>query len=240
MPRLDILINIADLASHSIVLDPCAGIGTINIRASLQSHYGLGGELVHSLFQVHAPYFLECNKKFQQLQRKGVVDMAGWDATMMPLRDSFVDAVISDIPFGTLRWKFSLFPWPVFTEVLCPVSFKGQKCLTHNELHSFMSGFIYECARVLTRNSGKMVLLCGDCDIVVKALASLNERILRNRNNGSDDDVVFHLPCESIFPVNISGILAWIVVVRRGRAMPLPSTQYRGRTKPKNRISYAR
>ena len=26
--------------------------------------------------------------------------MAGWDATMLPIRESIVDAVISDIPFG--------------------------------------------------------------------------------------------------------------------------------------------
>ena len=172
--QTDILISISNLPPHCIILDPCAGIGTINIRASLQGHYGIGGEVVPTLFQEHAPYFLDCNRKLFQSVLRGAVDMHGWDATMLPLRDSFVDAVISDIPFG-------------------------QKCLTHNELHAFMTGFIFECARVLVRNTGKMSLLCGDYDIVLSTLASLNER---------SQDTVFYMPPESVFPVNISGILA--------------------------------
>jgi tRNA G10 N-methylase Trm11 len=96
----DILISIADLPPHSIILDPCAGIGTINIRASFQGHFGLGGEILPKLFEDHVPYFLECNKKFQQKLSRGAADMTGWDATMLPLREAFVDAVVSDIPFG--------------------------------------------------------------------------------------------------------------------------------------------
>lgn len=165
-----------------------------------------------SLFEEHAPYFLDCNGKFHHSQSRGAVDMNGWDATMLPLRDSFVDAVISDIPFG-------------------------QKCLTHNELHAFMSGFIYECARVLTKNTGKMILLCGDYEIVHSTLASLNERSARS---SSLEEKVFRLPCESVFPVNISGILAWVIVVHRGCGKPFPSSSYRVRTKPKHRLSYAR
>lgn len=93
------------LYSPTTKKDPCAGIGTINIRASLQAHYGIGGEIVPSLFQEHAPYFLDCNRIFQNSQRRGVVDMNGWDATMLPLRDSFVDAIVSDIPFGTQHYS---------------------------------------------------------------------------------------------------------------------------------------
>lgn len=95
------MICVADLPRHSVILDPCAGIGTITIRASLQSHFGLGGDILPALFQGQAPYFHECNRKFQQRQCRGVADMAGWDATMLPMRESIVDAVVSDIPFGT-------------------------------------------------------------------------------------------------------------------------------------------
>jgi tRNA G10 N-methylase Trm11 len=101
------MVSIADLHQHSVVLDPCAGIGTINIRAALQSHYGIGGELLPSLFEDQAPYFLDCNRKFQGIHHRkgsGATDMAGWDATMLPMRDSIIDAVISDIPFGKCIW----------------------------------------------------------------------------------------------------------------------------------------
>eukprot|EP00804_Cyclotella_cryptica_P016691 CCRYP_002004-RC/>CCRYP_002004-RC protein AED:0.33 eAED:0.33 QI:0/0.25/0/1/0/0.2/5/0/628 len=138
--------------------DPCAGIGTVTIRASLQSHFGLGGDILPALFQEQAPYFHQCNRKFQRRQYRGAADMAGWDATMLPIRESFVDAVISDIPFG-------------------------QKCLSHNELNAFMSGFVYECARVLVENNGKMILLCGDYEIVLSSLACLNERSSRSSTN---------------------------------------------------------
>eukprot|EP00804_Cyclotella_cryptica_P016692 CCRYP_002004-RA/>CCRYP_002004-RA protein AED:0.27 eAED:0.27 QI:403/0.33/0.25/1/0/0/4/0/698 len=157
-PPPDILISIANLPRHSVILDPCAGIGTVTIRASLQSHFGLGGDILPALFQEQAPYFHQCNRKFQRRQYRGAADMAGWDATMLPIRESFVDAVISDIPFG-------------------------QKCLSHNELNAFMSGFVYECARVLVENNGKMILLCGDYEIVLSSLACLNERSSRSSTN---------------------------------------------------------
>lgn len=108
----DILIDVANLPRNSVVLDPCAGIGTVNIRATLQSHYGIGGELSPSLFWNKAPYFFDCNRQYRQLAQGDKLasngrcqrgsDMAGWDATLLPLRDSFVDAVISDIPFGEI------------------------------------------------------------------------------------------------------------------------------------------
>ncbi len=109
----------------------------------------------------------------------------------------------------------------------------GQKCLSHNELSAFMPGFICECARVLVKNTGKMVLLCGDIELAMSTVASLNER-----SQSGKFKAVFHLPCESVFPVNISGTLAWIIVLRRCQGCPIQSTYYR--TKPKKTISYAR
>ena len=106
----DILIHIANPSPNSIVLDPCAGIGTIPLRASLRSHYGLGGELSPHLFWDAAPHFFnshhhyrQCTQNDNDIKNNRIAEMAGWDATMLPLRDSFVDIVISDIPFGQVR-----------------------------------------------------------------------------------------------------------------------------------------
>ena len=239
---------------HSIILDPCAGIGTINIRASFFQHYGLGGEIVTSLFEEHAPYFLSCNSKFSHPKSRGVVDMAGWDATMLPLRSSLVDAVVSDIPFGQkvrvlsiqylwcsrmIRLRNSFLYLALSLNVNMTIR---NECLNHNELHAFVSGFIFECARVLVRNTGKMVLLCGDYEIILSTIASLNDRSTKANKKGYNalENLVFHVPCKSIFPVNISGILAWVVIVQRGSGEPVPSYHYRVKTKPKSRLSYAR
>ena len=215
----DILINIANPLPHSVILDPCAGIGTIPLRSGSFSHYGLGGEVSQPIFWNAAPHFVKCNQMINCNGRQ-ISDLAGWDATILPLRDSFVDAVISDIPFG-------------------------QKCMSSSELMVFMPSLFYQCARVLVPKTGKMLLLCGNFETVVKCLFALNERsrIIGNGNidenvksngkgNNHDDkscvlEVVFQLPCESIFPANIGGHIAWILVVKRGTRAPVPPANYR-------------
>ncbi|KAL7471251.1 hypothetical protein ACHAXS_011558 [Conticribra weissflogii] len=209
----DILIDVASPSPHSVILDPCAGIGTIPLRSSIRSHYSIGGELSEALFSHFVPQFIECHKKSNKSSQ--VADLAGWDATLLPLRDSFVDVIISDIPFG-------------------------QKCLSTNLLSVFLPSLLYQCARVLVHN-GKMVLLCGNFETILNSLNNLNgrsrymsEKQLDSEEDGGHGrgysegkDSVFELPCDSVFPVNIGGLIAWIIVVRRGKMKPLPPTNYR-------------
>jgi len=207
------MIHVANPSPHSVILDPCAGIGTIPLRSSIKSHYSLGGELSESLFSQFVPQFIECHKKSNKSSR--VADLLGWDATILPLRDSFVDVIISDIPFG-------------------------QKCLSTNLLSVFLPSLLYQCARVLVPN-GKMVLLCGNFETLLNALDNLNNRsrYLSEKHAGREDDggrsgsdlegmeSVFELPCDSVFPANIGGLVAWVIVVRRGKMTPIPPTNYR-------------
>lgn len=188
------MINVANPSPNSVILDPCAGIGTIPLRSSIQSHYSLGGELSESLFSQFVPQFIECHKKSNKSSL--VADILGWDATILPLRDSFVDVIISDIPFG-------------------------QKCLSTNLLSVFLPSLLYQCARILVPH-GKMVLLCGNFETILNALENLNGRSRylsekHERSDGGDQsgagsegkEFVFELPCDSVFPANIGGLVAW-------------------------------
>ena len=99
------------------------------------------------------------------------------------------------------------------------------------------------------------VLLCGNYESIITSLLGLNEQskdgresrgasdvsqsetknderaLSSNANRGtaniSNCDAVFKLPCKSIFPVNIGGFIAWVVVVERGEGIPIAPTTYR-------------
>lgn len=130
---------------------------------------------------------------------------------LLPLRDSCVDCIVSDLPFG-------------------------QKCLSSRELAWFLPLLLYQCARVLVPGAGKMVLLCGgNFEVILDIIQSLNVAVAAatSRNDGDDGHpsaaaTVFALPCESVFPVNVGGFIAWVIVVYRGTAArPVAPEDYR-------------
>eukprot|EP00978_Attheya_sp_CCMP212_P008286 scaffold19457_cov49-Attheya_sp.AAC.2 len=176
----NLLIHMAQLQPGDIVLDPCAGMGTIPLEASFQTHIvGFGGDvyLPNSLVSSYSHQI----RQFQDTTTstcKGVGEMMQWDAALLPFRDGFVDAIISDLPFG-------------------------QKCLSAIELKNFLPLMLSECARVLTPTTGRMVLLCGGGShiTVMDTIHLLKE--------------FWQQPCRAVRPVNISGILAWILVIDR-------------------------
>jgi hypothetical protein len=53
-----------------------------------------------------------------------------------------------------------------------------------------------------------MILLCGAYPSILDSLAKLNDL----QPNGA----VWNLPCEAVFPVNIGGLIAWVIKVKRG------------------------
>ena len=53
-----------------------------------------------------------------------------------------------------------------------------------------------------------MLLLCGAYPSILDSLAKLNDL--------QPDGAVWNLPCEAVFPVNIGGLVAWVVKVKRG------------------------
>ena len=95
-------------------------------------------------------------------------------------------------------------------------------------------------ARILRPKTGRIVLLCGSYYQAVLCLKQLN---IAAENPSPSEDVIC-MPCESIFPVNIGGLLAWVVVARRGSASVIPfpdhATQVKTLTAKRERIARQR
>eukprot|EP00957_Ditylum_brightwellii_P198084 15091327-Ditylum_brightwellii.AAC.1 len=133
---------------------------------------------------------------------------------MLPLRDSSVDVIVSDLPFG-------------------------QRCLSTHRLSLLVPLMMYECARVLREGSGRMVLLCGVYSGIVDSLMELNKASKEQQEQHQDEEErkkedhhdVFQTPFDSVFPVNIGGLSAWIIIVRRGYGKVIAPKDAKKRTR---------
>lgn len=85
----------------------------------------------------------------------------------------------------------------------------GRLCLSSSKLQQLLPLTMNEMARVLQPSSGKMVLLCGHYKLVMEALEGIN-------HSHGKDNVIWQFPCTAAFPVNIGGMLAWVVQIHRG------------------------
>lgn len=197
-----LLLRLAQLQVGDVLLDPCAGVGTIPLES--RGAMALGGDLqlsaedpIAGLANQYRRYSLQLQQQQQQApwghsntplsrsQRNNYADLMAWDACCLPIRSSSVDAIVSDLPFG-------------------------QQCLSTNQLHGLLPLLVQEMARVLRPITGRMVLLCGNHGTILDELI---------RSNAKHDSCVWQLPCASVFPVNLGGLMAWCLVVRRGHGM---------------------
>lgn len=167
-----LLLEIANVEKGDVVLDPCAGIGTIPLYT--KNGVGLGGDL--SL--TSATYATVVKEYIRKFSPNPNTNVCAWDAGALPIRTASIDVVVSDLPFG-------------------------KQCLSSNKLYRFLPLWFCELARVLCPGTGRVVLLCGAYGIVVDALQSINGEDYKN------------WVVTSVFPVNIGGILAWIVMAKR-------------------------
>jgi Putative RNA methylase family UPF0020 len=215
-----------------VIVDPCAGIGTIPNEGTMLPSWRRaqdGGEAIFCSSRVLTfggdlalcpsglgPVGAEYARKIRRLRAKpnqstppyasigsSVSDLFAWDAANIPMRTASADAIISDLPFG-------------------------QQCLSSWKLNFFLPCLMTECARLLRPTTGRMVLLCGSYLPVLQALVQVNEWNCTTRNNGERIDgppagEVWIFPCQAVFPVNIGGLLAWIVQIQRGPAPLRPS-----------------
>lgn len=167
-----ILLELADLQDYDVILDPCAGVGTIPLE--VDQHFvskkcvGLGGDLA-----LNNP---DLTKVATLLKTTSL--MAVWDASFLPIRTSSVDVIVSDLPFG-------------------------QQCLSQNELNQLLPLVFSECARVLHPGSGRMVVLCGGTP---KNLFEILQKW---------SGKYWQQPVRRVSPMNIGGLLAWIVRLDR-------------------------
>jgi hypothetical protein len=205
-----LLCHIARVKKGDLILDPCAGVGTIPVEASFLGNvmtcFGLGGDIAISksggggenFSSMIVNYFKQARDcQRDQLCGKGGSDVLSWDATSIPIRDSVIDCIISDLPFGL-------------------------KCMSAKTLNSFLPLLFSECARLLRRKSGRMTLLCGS------SYKSVLDAIMHQTiHNGGDLKNFFVIT--SIFPVNIGGISAWIIQATRNDVAAVRIKNHRAR-----------
>ena len=196
-----ILLQMANLQKYDIVLDPCAGVGTIPVEVEqYHKHFdpscaqgqneskqflSIGGDLI-----LNNQKYTEVAGVMENLRRRKTTIkstthdlkssslLVAWDATHLPMRTSSVDVVVSDLPFG-------------------------QQCLSVTALNQLLPLVFLECARVLTPITGRMVVLAGGSPI---ALMSNIEKL---------SGKYWKKPIPRVSPVSIGGILAWIIRVDR-------------------------
>eukprot|EP00536_Pseudo-nitzschia_multiseries_P003169 jgi/Psemu1/7075/gm1.7075_g len=200
-----LLLQMADLQPCDVVLDPCAGIGTIPLEAEwyqgqggfetsgTKQYLAIGGDLV-----LNNPRFTNIAGMMESMGGNGIGNnnrnssstssnntssmLVAWDAAHLPMRTGSVDVAISDLPFG-------------------------QQCLSVNSLNQLLPLIFLECARVLRPCTGRMVVLAGGSPI----------GLIANIEKLSGD--YWERPIRRVSPVSIGGILAWIVVAaRNGKA----------------------
>jgi hypothetical protein len=196
-----LLLQMANLQKYDIVLDPCAGIGTIPVEAEqYHKHFdssfpqgqneskqflSIGGDLI-----LNNPKYTEVAGVMENFsRRKPTIDntthdlkssslLVAWDATHLPMRTNSVDVVVSDLPFG-------------------------QQCLSATALNQLLPLVFLECARVLMPITGRMVVLAGGSPIALIAnIEKLSGKYWKK-------------PIPRVSPVSIGGILAWIIRVDR-------------------------
>lgn len=142
------MIDICGCTVGDVILDPCAGVQTIPVEASLKKTFSIGGDLAlanqEGLQDVVHSYCEHARQLQKRQHHVGALDMIAWDATFTPIRDGSIDCIISDLPFG-------------------------KRCLSANELSNFLPLFLNECARIL-KKGGKALFLCGAIHGILDAL----------------------------------------------------------------------
>lgn len=135
-----VLLRMAQIKPFEIVLDPCAGLGTIPVEADIffPKCIGLGGDIV-----LNHQSLASAASAMEQAARASAAPasmLAAWDAAMLPIRTASIDATVSDLPFG-------------------------KQCLSSNGLKKLLPLVFIECARVLLPTKGRLVVLCGNPSI---------------------------------------------------------------------------
>jgi len=200
----NLLYDISEVQVGDIILDPCAGVGTIPVEGAFRRCFVLGGDVVTNINGFHdivTDYHERAKDLRYANEIAGVASALAWDATMLPIRGNSVDCVLSDLPFGI-------------------------RCMSSKKLHSFLPLLFGECARCLRMKTGKMTLLCGSCQVVLDALNQVNL-----------ENALFESPT-SIIPINIGGLSAWIITLKRTKNAATPLKKHRQRAAVLTRRRY--
>lgn len=165
----------ANIKPYEIVLDPMCGTGTIPIEISVQypGCFAFGGDIsteaitrsaknteyANSIEAIkHRNFGLITNDEELKTILKPIfpVNIIKWDIKSIPIRDSCVDVIISDMPFGRRSGSYSQ------NANLYPKFFK-------------------ECARII-RPGGRIILLTLQKKLMTRVLNKNPEFILKETN----------------------------------------------------------
>lgn len=135
------------LSPGDVVLDPCAGIGTIPMEVP-SGVVGIGGDLILNDSPLR-PVAAEYTRQMKHHNARCRSSLLAWDAALLPLRTSCVDAIVTDLPFG-------------------------QQCLSSQKLYGLLPLLFGEFGRVLRPDTGRMLLLCGSFAPILDTLEKLN------------------------------------------------------------------
>ncbi|XP_024947265.1 THUMP domain-containing protein 3 isoform X2 [Cephus cinctus] len=134
------LIRLASPLPGDIIIDPMCGGGSIPLEAAIAfpNTYLLGGEI-----HCNAVDRARANVAAMNVDRK--LDLIQWNLLHLPLKDSFVDIFVTDMPFG-----------------------KRSGSITDNRV--FYKKWLLEMGRVSKLGSGRLVLLTKDRRSIATAL----------------------------------------------------------------------
>jgi hypothetical protein len=107
----------------------------------------------------------------------------------------------------------------------CALDFQ---CMSKKKLDIVLPLMFFELARVLRPETGRLVLLCGNYISAAKALLQLNTAM--DESTASIEDVIT-MPLFSVFPVNVGGLLAWVVIAQRGKGKARGCSNYKERVR---------
>jgi len=184
-----LLLHLAKVKSGDVVLDPCGGLGTIPVEAALSivSCVGLGGDIALR----NDAFARLATKYLKGVQRMVSKSSAGSGAVNF----ATWDAALLPMRDGAVDCIISDLPF-------------GMKCLSSSKLQRLLPLLISECARVLHPGSGRVVFLCG-----AGSFQNINDVIESQKTTSGTPS--FRSP-SAVFPVNIGGFIAWVIVVERG------------------------
>ena len=89
-----IMVNLSGIV-RGVLLDPFCGTGSILIEASLRGLYCVG-------IDIKAEMVKGARLNVQHYSTEGLVDIIHADSCLLPIRDSSIDAIVTDPPYGRL------------------------------------------------------------------------------------------------------------------------------------------
>jgi hypothetical protein len=217
------LLHLAQVQTGEIVLDPCAGIGTIPLEVETPYECGSStsssvpsetGIMTGTTTESTTPCYGPAISLGGDLVLNNASIAAVAQAMVACTRP--IPPFKRPMPFPSFLAAWDAAHLPLRTgsvDVIVSDLPFGKQCLSVNALAVLLPLMVSEMARVLAPSSSssssssmssspsRIVILCGSYELLLQSLEATPD--------------YWCVPCRAIFPVSIGGLLAWIVQVER-------------------------